>query len=367
MLVSLQTGLNQSINKINNIEVTKPGCLETQPERNLVQIPLKTLQAFYNINTNRVPNMGPAEYLALSENQKNELRQKCESFGKISNSQNSNIDKKIVLPLSTPKSMDEFIGFVKKYDTLKDSPVICLGRSPKWFLDTSKWMKGGIEDYKFVAFSKSWYLYTYSERGRGKSLVRFPDLAPNEAEEAAYKKYLKSISADPKSIVEKAKATGKKVVITDYVDTAKGVTSFLELMSNIAESQGVLKEFANSIRFVLIDQMDQVENLHYDDELISKPEVRLPDSLKKVAPKNFMEEPHIDERYFDMPLDVFEDFLSGNSTSKCLSGYYPKELWAKVKPIHSDVPISPKLNDFRNLLKFRILDNLHARNLLKLV
>ena len=43
--------------------------------------------------------------------------------------------------------------YPQMYNKYKGQPIICLGRSPKWFLNTSLWMKDGIDGYDFVAFS----------------------------------------------------------------------------------------------------------------------------------------------------------------------------------------------------------------------
>ena len=75
---------------------------------------------------------------------------------------------------------------------------------------------------------------------------------PTEIEKKNYKRYLSSIRVTPKHIVEVAEKTGKKVVITDYIGFGKGMCSFLDLMSEYAEEQGVLEKFAESIKIVTI-------------------------------------------------------------------------------------------------------------------
>ena len=114
--------------------------------------------------------------------------------------------------MRTEKDMDDFIEISKIYNKYKDQPIICLGRSPKWFLNTSLWMKDGINRYDFVAFSKFWY-----RKDPYEGMKRMDRYAPTEKEEAAYRKYLKGLRVDPKSIVKKMQETGKKTVITDYI------------------------------------------------------------------------------------------------------------------------------------------------------
>ena len=101
-------------------------------------------------------------------------------------------------------------------------------------------MKDGLKDYKFVAFSERWYRPDKIEGVR-----RMDSVAPTEKEIRAYKRYLKDIGADPKTIVKHMQETGKKTVITDYINSGKGVTSFLEVMANYADDEGILKEFAD--------------------------------------------------------------------------------------------------------------------------
>ncbi|MBR1425625.1 hypothetical protein IJ579_08695 [bacterium] len=156
------------------------------------------------------------------------------------------------LPLQTEREMDEFIKVAQMYSQYKEHPIICLGRSPKWFLNTSLFMRDGIPDYKFVAFSGRWFRIYDGDFGDYSGLVRLEQLAPTKAEEKAYKKYLRNIQADPISIIKRTQAAGKKTMITDYVDTGKGMTSFLDLMSRYAEEQGVLDEFGHSFDILTI-------------------------------------------------------------------------------------------------------------------
>lgn len=345
------------------------------------KIPLASYQAMSGISFTgegckedfrKVPDIDYFAYHNMSEHMKKLLRKKCVDFNqKVKSSELENVHKKY-LPLTDDKTMGQFIDVCKVYCNLKNEPILCLGRSPKWFLNTALWMKDGIEDYKFVAFSKFWY------RHSSDGMKRMDSMAPTKEEIKAYKKYLKSIQADPKHIVDVHNKTGKKVVITDYIDTGKGACSFLDVMSTIAEQDGVLEDFAKSIRIVAIGSMEYIESRYYDDELISEPSVPLPEKLMPYKKE-------IKQEFHNMPLRVFEQMLINENTNECRASYYPHETWTvyqpnrfrtgmltekKLEELRKKCPrnmnnFTPAMRDYRNLLNFRILDYLSEQGLLR--
>ena len=326
-----------------------------------------------NRNTRRVPDIDYFEYKSLSSNMKQILRKKCIEFNKDVNLDELKNEKKAYLPLMDDRIMEEFLKVCDLYRGLKDEPILCLGRSPKWFLNTALWMKDGIDDYKFVAFSKNWYRYD-----RNEGIIRMDRYAPTPEEKRAYKRYLKGIQADPQHIVNVHKKTGKKIVITDYIDTGKGASSFLDIMSEIAEEDGILEDFAKSIRIFGIGCLDYIEKRYYDDEEISIPSVQLPEKLMPYKKE-------IKQEFHNMPLDLFEQMLINENTNECRSSFYPHEAWTVYKPnkyktgmitnkkieeLKGKSPKSvgnftPAMRDYRNLLNFRILDYLAQHNRLR--
>ena len=326
-----------------------------------------------NRNTRRVPDIDYFEYKSLSPTMKQILRKKCIEFNKDVNLDELKNEKKAYLPLMDDRIMEEFLKVCDLYRGLKDEPILCLGRSPKWFLNTALWMKDGIDDYKFVAFSKNWYRYD-----RNEGLIRMDRYAPTPEEKRAYKRYLKGIQADPQHIVNVHKKTGKKIVITDYIDTGKGASSFLDIMSEIAEEDGILEDFAKSIRIFGIGCLDYIEKRYYDDEEISIPSVQLPEKLMPYKKE-------IKQEFHNMPLDLFEQMLINENTNECRSSFYPHEAWTVYKPnryktgmitskkieeLKGKSPKSvgnftPAMRDYRNLLNFRILDYLAKHNRLR--
>lgn len=319
----------------------------------------------------RVQDIGIDEYRQMSDAMKGIVRKKCLEFNSDKNIFLENNDKKY-LPLMDDRAMSQFIGVCSDYCKLKDEPILCLGRSPKWFLNTALWMKDGIDEYKFVAFSKFWYRKTPYD------IVRIDDMAPTKDEIEAYRNYLRNIRVNPKHIVRIADKTGKKIVITDYVNTGKGACSFLEVMADMAQDEGVLNDFANSIRFYGIGSLEYLENFYNDDEEYSIPSVPLPEKLIPYYNK-------ITQEYHDMPLTVFEQMLINENTNECRATYYPHETWtlynpsryrtgmissSKLEELHKKCPknsinFTIPMRDYRNLLNFRILDYLSANDLLR--
>ncbi len=297
----------------------------------------------------------------------------------------------IRLPLQTEREMDEFIKIAQVYSQYKEHPIICLGRSPKWFLNASLLMKNGIPDYKFVAFSGFWYRIYDGVFGDNRGLVRIESIAPTDIQENAYKKYLRNIQADPLSILKKVKKTREKAIITDYVDSGKGVSSFLDLMSRFAQEQGVLDEFGHSFDLVIIGSKEYRQR-RKNVEYVSNPRVSMPKLLEPydIATTAWGTGQIIEQRYYDMDYNVFKQMLINQNTTECRSTYYPCSAWTIYKPnkfktgmirdmkkvedllrnLRSDDVIfhfKPVMSAYRNLLNFRILDALAQRNLLKAV
>ncbi len=326
-----------------------------------------------------VPHIDYEEYMAMQPHTKARFRKRYMTFDKRVNKDELVDLKMAYLPLKTERLMDEFIKTSKIYTKYKDQPIICLGRSPKWFLNAALWMKDGIDDYKFVAFSKFWHRPDPKE-----GMIRMNSVAPTEKEEAAYRKYLKRIKADPQTIVDNMEKTGKKTVITDYICSGKGACSFLDIMSRYADDLGILDKFAKSIQIVGIGSMEYMEDLNPYAEYISVPSVPMPEKLKPY--KN-----EIKQEFYNMDYAMFKEMLINQNTNECRSTYYPHETWTIYKPdrfktglIHdikkvkalvkelkssgakSMSSFTPAMYDYRNLLNFRILDGLYQRGLLKL-
>ena len=343
-----------------------------------------------------IPLTNYEEYLSMTEDKKERFRRLYREFPDVlSSSQKQRlleIDSRpefMQLPLQEEKTMDNFIKVAKKYSKFKDNPILCLGRDPKWFLEASLCMKNGINDYNYVAFSGSWFGSgddTLSEEG----LTLLKDKMPTKAEEKAYKKYLKSIQADPVSIVSKTQATGKKTIITAFVDSGKSITSFLDLMSRYAEEQGVLEEFAHSFDIVTLNcNKNRQERLK---QHVSDPEVLMPEKLQAYSrPTAQLGQGSVIEQYhFNMDHDVYKQLIDNRNAHECRSTYYPHSAWTvyhpekfrtgkvedldKIKMLTSHIRsegtifnFEPVMSAYRNLLNFRILDGLSQRGLCKVM
>jgi len=327
-----------------------------------------------------IPHIDYEEYMAMHISTKKRFRKKYANFFKDTAINTTEmIDKNYTyMPLRTEGLMDKFINASKIYTKYKDQPIICLGRSPKWFLNTALWMKDGIDDYKFVAFSKFWHRPDPIEGMR-----RMETMAPTPKEEAAYRKYLKRIKADPQTIVDNMEKTGKKTVITDYICSSKGACSFLEILGKYAEDLGILEKFSKSIQFAGIGSMEYMEHLNPYAEYISEPRVIMPEILRPYSE-------NINQEFYNIDYEVFKEMLLNQNTNECRSTYYPhealtiykpdrfktgliknmKKVKEMVKTLKGEKSISsfaPAMYDYRNLLNFRILDALNERKILKVI
>lgn len=334
---------------------------------------------FFNPNRT-VPHIDYEEYKAMKSPALQRFRKRYEKFHTDKNiNKNELFDVKSgYLPLRSEKNMDEFIRIAKIYTQYKDQPIICLGRSPKWFLNAALWMQDGIDDYKFVAFSKYWY-----RPDREEGIKRINHAAPTEKEITAYRKYLKRIKADPQTIVDNMEKTGKRTVITDYICSGKGASSFLEVLSEYAKDLGILDKFAKSIQIVGIGSMEYMEILNPYADTLSEPRVIMPPLLQDHSWK-------IPQTFHNMDYCMFQEMLLNQNANECRSTYYPHEAWTiykpdqfktglikdmkKVKEIKQQLKgydkishFTPAMYDYRNLLNFRILDALSVRGILKLV
>lgn len=285
------------------------------------------------------------------------------------------------LPLRSEQNMEDFIKVSQIYLKYKDNPIICLGRSPKWFLNAALWMENGIDKYTFVAFSKFWHRPDPIEGYR-----RMPFCAPKPEEEKAYRNYLRKIEASPLHIVKHFEETGKKTVITDYICSGKGACSFLDVMSRFADDLGLTERFSKAIKIVGIGCLEYMADLQKTDGSVSDPEVFMPEKLHPYR-KN------VEQEFHDMPFGVFEEMLLNQNTNECRSTFYPHDAWTIYRPdkfktgLIKDLKkvenvktklgadfgkktvssFAPAMRDFRNLLNFRILSALDERGLLKAV
>lgn len=382
----------------NNISAAKNRTNNITSGEKPAQTKFTTIPAGFKYNANiyfgeffdpnrTIPHIDYEEYMAMKESTKKRFRKKYKNFfnDPAINTQEM-IDKNyLAMPLQSETLMNEFLKTAKFYSKFKDQTIICLGRSPKWFLNAALWMKDGINKYDFVAFSQNWYRYNRNE----DCVIRMDSMAPTPKEETAYRKYLKRIKADPQTIVDRMKETGKKTIITDYIFSGKGMTSFLDLISKYAEDLGILKEFCNSIHIVGIGSKEYMEErLKVEDPT---PKVQMPERMQPYE-KTGLWTYNIKQEFYDMDYAMFKEMLINQNTNECRSTYYPHEAWTvyqpdrvktglikdlkKAKQMVKDLKTSgersissftPAMYDYRNLLNFRILDALNERGLLKLI
>ncbi|MBE7710391.1 MAG: hypothetical protein E7Z93_08105 [Cyanobacteria bacterium SIG32] len=364
--------------KRNGVKSATANC-----ERNL---PQNAPYAAYNINLASQPSFQQRligdiefeEYNVLVDKEKEYLRYLYANFYELTDvnelhfKRDKNIDK---LPLSSEEDMKDFLKVAAGYNKYREHKIICVGRSPKWFLNTSLWMKDGIENYSFAAFSGNWY--RRNRQGLGPTQYKDESKMPTEKEYKMYKKYMKSLNCDPASIVKHAKKSGKPVIITDYIHSGCGLASYLDLMSRMAEEQGVLDEFAHSIKLFTMASVEYLDDMGYDNWYYY-PRVILPERLKPY-------DKVIEQEYHDMSANVLKSILIDKNTNECRSTYYPHSAWTVYNPMKYKTGIiseeklkemprvrdgevntfTDAMKDYRNLMNFRILDYLSENDLLK--
>lgn len=378
--------LSKSNNHKEDMSVSNPQMKEWNP-------------AYYmpkniSFGTRVVPaDVGYASYKKLSPEVKNVYKMVYDNFYKLIDiselywTDGRTIQSK--LPLSREEDMKDFLKVAMAYNKYrgneetgeKANKIICLGRSPKWFLGASLWMKGGIQDYTFTAFSSNWY--HRNGCGVGDKLFRDGDKEPTIEQAFMYKQYLKRIGSDPVSLVEAAQETQKPVIITDYAHSGCGVTSWLDMMSKYAKDDGVLDDFAKSIRLHVISSDDYIDNVLEYHNAYPHPCVLMPEKLVKY---------NIPQDYYDMSAEVLRTMLVDKNTNECRSTFYPPKAWTLYTPDRFQIAqtgMTPEeirdaylyqkkfggvfpsmdvwsdaMKDYRNVMNFRILNYLDEHGML---
>lgn len=325
-----------------------------------------------------VDNIEHEDYIKYTPEQKERLREKYNKFYELVDLDQLFVKRKPglnFLPLKNNDDMADFVNLSSDYNAFRKNKIICVGRSPKWFLNTSIWMKGGIEDYSLAAFSSNWY--HRNMLGLGPKLYRDNDKAPTEMQANAYKRYMRGIKCDPVSLIKRAQKSGRPIIITDYIHSGAGLTSYLDLMSKFAEDAGVLDEFAKSIELFTMGSLEYIDDLGYDS-WYSIPRVILPERLEPYSND-------IKQHFHNMSASVLKSILIDKNTNECRSTYYPPVAWTVYNPMKyrtglisderlKEMPrvkdgiinnYTNAMRDYRNLMNFRILDYLYTNGLLK--
>lgn len=316
------------------------------------------------------------QYINLTEKQKEDLRYKYNNYYNLIDINELYSPVRPLnnrLPLSKERDMKDFLGVAESYNKFRPNKIVCVGRSPKWFLNASIWMKDGIEDYALAAFSSNWY--RRDQMGLGQNLYKIDEKQPTESEIAAYRQYMKRIKCDPVSLVRRAQKSGLPIIITDYIHSGAGLTSYLDLMSQFAEKAGVLDDFGQSIELFTMGSIEYLDDLGYEN-YFALPTALMPEKLQKY---------NIKQVYHDMSADVLQSILDNKNTNECRSTYYPPAAWGIYNPMKYKTGLIPDerlknmprikdgiinnystaMKDYRNLMNFRILDYLYTSGRLK--
>ncbi len=258
------------------------------------------------------------KYRGLTEGQKRKLR---ERFFEVFEPRNG----RRVYPLYKEDKVlaltEASRELLKKYP---DEQIAGLGRSPLWFIEGSKIIEmmesGGAEAYraagdryKYVAFS-------------GKPFGSFP--WANREQIADYHRYLINSGFDPASIVKR----NEKTVIVEYVLTAgTGLSSFLNILLDLAAKQGVPAE-----------QLKAKIILHILQE----------DILRNTAPKFKDKQGFSAVNYQYVDKELMEVLSDSDEFKDSLGVRFPSAQWGIIDPIKE----KPAQN--APLVSFRIMDHL---------
>lgn len=157
-------------------------------------------------------------YLKLNNSDKNKIRElfKKEVIGKSI----AAYDKSIKHPFQSEADLKELMRFSRIVaHSFKNSRVLAIGRSPLWFLETLKMMKGSkvnLDNYSEIAVS-------------GLRSANF--FCENEIK--AFGKYLNNANLSPEQIIEYSTKTGQKTVLFDFLFSGKGMVHVIDLMDNV--------------------------------------------------------------------------------------------------------------------------------------
>ena len=142
-----------------------------------------------------------------------------------------------------------------------------------------------------------------------------------------------------------------------------------------------MEDFSKSIQIVGIGSLSYLEDLNPFAESISVPRVPMPPLLEPYS-SNIKQEFHNIDYY------LFEEILLNRNTNECRSSYYPHSAWPVYSPdeyktgMVTDMALVKRIKekfkeekyittftapmqDYRNLLNFRILSYLDSKNMLR--
>ena len=184
-VVGLQSRVNNNNSKsLNNVQHQD---YQTSPFKKLplnfkYNAPI-SFSGFSDVNAT-VPDIEFEEYNAMTDTTKKRIKKRYEKFfsdKSINKNELYDTQHFQYMPLNTEQKFDEFVKFSSLYNDFKDRRIISIGRSPKWFLNTSVWMKDGIDGYDFAAFSGNWF-----RRDPEWGIIPVKTAMPTEKEYKAY-------------------------------------------------------------------------------------------------------------------------------------------------------------------------------------
>lgn len=138
-------------------------------------------------------------------------------------------------------------------EMLKQFPndnIVCLGRSPMWAIESANLIKQYSKagrlgaHFQYCAFSGCFYTLKNSQYEHAETL-------PNESQINAYRQYLTENNLDPTSII-KANKNNRKTVFVEYIQSGRGLISFLSILLNWAKELNLKNALIKSIHLHLL-------------------------------------------------------------------------------------------------------------------
>ncbi len=129
--------------------------------------------------------------------------------------------------------------------------IVCLGNSPAWMVKAGEMVAQRREnktEFLYIPFSGGFLTECQTKTiPYERRVFEEVDKDHDWTKEQGIAEYLKSQHLDPESIIASARR-GKKTVFVDYIQSAKGIASFLSLLFSYTRDLSEAKELARALK-----------------------------------------------------------------------------------------------------------------------
>lgn len=271
-------------------------------------------------------------YLKLNEGEKRKFRRlfQKEIIGKSI----AHFNPEYKHPFQSEAELKELFRFSRIIaHSFKDSKVVAVGRSPLWFLETLKMMKGSkvnLDNYSELAVT---------------GLTSVNNFTKTEIKEFAG--YLKNANLSPETMIEHSKKTGQKTVLFDFLHTGKGMIQTINLMDEVLKHN-----YKNNIAPLKSEFKSSDEAIKAFHDSIKVVGMFWKDHKPASLPAN------VDKKLYQVDYDLSVNFFD-HIFRDDLGTEFLRIDWEDVNPL--DV----KPTDRARLSRFMLIDKLFQKGLLK--